>query len=301
MPLGPLSGRTAVYGIVGYPVTHTLSPAIQNAAFQRAGIDACYVAFPVAPGGLEAALAGARALGVRGLNVTVPHKEGALAWALANGAEATPTVRAIGAINTLHFTDHGVRVANTDAPGFLRALWDLDLEPSPGLEAVLLGAGGAARAAAWTLFAAGCRVTILNRTEARADALRTALRAAVDDADAHRRLEVRPWSSVRPAIERADLIVNTTPVGMAPNVAETPVNLSGCVRSGQVVFDMLYRPAETRFLRTAHEAGARTANGLGMLIYQGAEAFYFWTGQHPDDSAMWAAARAELAADEAAR
>lgn len=295
-----LTGRTAVYGIVGHPVTHTLSPVIQNAAFERAGIDARYVAFPVAPDGLEAALAGARALGVHGLNVTVPHKEGALAWALANGAEATPMVRAIGAINTLHFTDNGVRVANTDAPGFLRALRELDLEPGAGLEVALLGAGGAARAAAWTLFAAGCHVTILNRTGARADALRTALLADVDDAASHR-LKVRPWSTIQQAIERADLIVNTTPVGMAPDVEATPVELTGIVRPAQVVFDMIYRPAETRFLRSASEAGARAGNGLGMLIYQGAEAFHFWTGQHPDDSAMWDAARAELAADEAVR
>jgi len=265
-----ITGRTRIYGLLGWPVSHSLSPAMQNGAFRGAGVDARYVAFAVASETLPAALAGARALGFGGLNVTVPHKEQALALV----AEADPSAARAGAANTLVPVPGGWRAHNTDGEGLLRALRaDLGFDPA-GQPCLLLGAGGAARGAAAALVLAGAQeILVANRNEERAEELVRDLR---------RRLATDVLFSVAlgAAPERlgpGGLVVSATPLGLSPE-GRWPWEL-GRLPSGTVAYDLAYRPgAETSLTRQAREHGLRAASGLSMLLYQGALAFTLWTG-----------------------
>lgn len=272
--------------LLAWPAGHSLSPAMHDAAFRELGIAARYEAREVPPEGLAEAVAELRGPGVLGANVTVPHKEAVLA--LLDGLE--PEAAAIGAVNTIVRADGGLRGANTDGAGFLRALrQDAGFDPA-GAEVLLLGAGGAARAVAHALLGAGAaRVGLHNRTPERA----AALAAAFAERGELRVLEAGELSG---GLERADLLVNTTSVGMArggrdPDVSPLP---AGLLPRRALVVDLVYRPARTRLLREAEAAGLPTQNGLPMLVYQGAEAFERWTGRAAPVAVMRAAAEAAL-------
>jgi shikimate dehydrogenase len=260
---------------------------MHNAAFRALGLDWCYVPFPVHPARLSQALAGVRALGLRGINVTVPHKQALLPLV----DELTPEARAVGAVNTVVVREDSLLGHNTDVAGFLRALAEAQFDPS-GCIALVLGAGGAARAIVYALARMGARVSILNRTESRAHDL--AREFAPLNVEA--RLEGGPLDepALRRALRDVGLIVNTTPLGMSPMTDASPWIEGVRFPLGALVFDLVYNPRETRLMRQAHGDGARAIDGLRMLVHQGAESFILWTGLEPPIEVMYAACTAIL-------
>lgn len=269
----PLSGATRVAGVIGDPVTHSSSPALHNAAYRALGLDYVYVAFPVPAGRGADAVRAVPALGLAGLNVTMPHK--------ADAAHAcddlTDDARTLGVVNTVVPCGEGrVHGDSTDGPGFVAALRDEGVEPR-GRGIVVIGAGGAARAIVLALGRAGARVTVAaRRPEARdgAAALAPDARAiALDELDA--------------VVRDADVIVNATPIGMR---GEPPPFDVASLAPRHVVVDTVYHPAETPLLAAARAAGvAVAANGLGMLVHQAALAFRLMTGLDAPLDAMRAA------------
>ena len=253
-----ISATTALCGIVLHPVGHTRSPAMHNAAFATLGLDARYLAFDVAEDRLEAAIAGARALGIRQLAVSIPHKVSVMQHL----DEIDETARAIGAVNTVTRRGDQLVGDNTDWRGAMRAL---EREGNlSGAEAVVLGAGGTARAVTYGLLHQGARVHVLNRTEAKAESLASQLGA--QSAGSLDQLTSTPH----------DILVNTTSVGLQTD--ESPVPASA-LRKDSIVMDAVYAPPQTRLLRDAQERGARTVEGKWMLIYQAAEQLRLWTNQ----------------------
>jgi shikimate dehydrogenase len=270
--LNGINGKTQVFCVLGHPVGHSLSPAMHNAALAQLGLEGVYVAFDVPPVGLQDAVLGLQALGVAGVNCTIPHKEALLPLM----DELSEEAAFIGAVNTIEFRD-GRRIGhNTDAPGFLSALRAAGAEPE-GREVVVLGAGGSARAVVVALVKAGARVTIANRTRERAEELAAELNAKFDTEEV--RALALSEADLRPVVERAAILVNTTSLGMSPHVAAMPAVPLEALRSDAWVYDLIYNPLETRLLREARGRGAGTANGAGMLARQGALALEIWTGK----------------------
>lgn len=273
-----ITGRTAVYGLIGHPVSHSRSPQMHNAALERIGLDAVYVALPVVPGTVPEALRGAHALGFQGLNVTVPHKQEALRCS----ASADEVARQVGAANTLRRTAAGWEAFNTDALAVRALLCEAGL--SRGARALLLGAGGAARAAAWALMELDCELTVMaRRPEAAAQMVRTMTRKGGK--------EPRIVSMVdlpREAMA-ADAVVNSTSVGLRGGQPSFP----GLVfRRGQLAADFVY--GETAFEVTARSGGARVVTGEAILVRQGALALTLWTGQPAPTAEMVRAVAAHL-------
>jgi len=253
-----ISPATALCGVVLHPVAHTRSPAMHNAAYRALGIDAVFTAFDVPPARLGAAIAGARALGIRQLAISLPHKRAVMAHL----DDVDETARRIGAVNTVTLQDGRLRGSNTDWLGLARAL---ERETKlAGRHAVVLGAGGTARAAVFALRERGARVSVLNRTVARAEAIASELGA--ERAGGLELLAQLEW----------DVLVNTTSVGLRGD--ESPVAASALHAAG-VVFDAVYAPPETRLLREAAVAGARTVGGKWMLVEQAVEQIRIWSGR----------------------
>jgi shikimate dehydrogenase len=262
-------------GVIGAPVAHSRSPALHGHWLARYGIRGFYVPLHVAPGDLAAALALLPKLGFVGANVTLPHKEAALALA----DEASERARAIGAANTLVFGPGGrVFADNTDGVGFLANLeagapdWRAANGP-----ALVLGAGGAARAVVQALIGAGVpEIRLANRTAERAEALAAAFGAKV---------KVIPWAEAESALAGAGLLVNTTSLGMS---GQAPLVFSlAALAPGAVVNDLVYNPLETELLKAARARGALAVDGLGMLLHQAAPGFEAWFGRKPEvDAAL---------------
>jgi shikimate dehydrogenase len=263
-----------VFGLVGNPVEHSLSPPMHEAAYEELGLDARYVTFEPAPDRLGAAVDGAAALGVAGLNVTIPYKQDVLEL-----VEPDELASRIGAVNTVDFGTDPPRGYNTDAAGVTRALERHDVSLA-GAEAVVVGAGGAGRAAAFALADAGASVHVANRTVERARDLAAAVPGAtgggLDTLD---------------RVRSATVLVNATSVGMESD--ETPVPAAH-LHEGLTVLDAVYAPLETRLLREARAAGADTVDGAWMLLYQGVEAFERWTGRTAPVEVMNERLRARL-------
>ena len=277
----PIDGETRIYGILGHPVRHSLSPAMHNAAFEALGLNAVYLAFPVAPERLPEALAGLAAAEVLGLNLTVPHKTAVIPLL----SELTPEARAIGAVNTIRHTPAGWVGTNTDGMGFMGAL-ESDLHWSAsGKQVLLLGAGGSARAVGWSLLAAGIeRLVIANRTPKRAETLARDL--AANPGGAVETLDLAQVPGAEP-----HLLVNTTTVGMGDG--QSPVALAP-IGVREAVVDIIYAPPSTPLLAQAKTLGLAHANGMGMLLHQGVTAFHFWTGKKPPVEIRRAALEAGL-------
>ena len=278
-----IDGNTRVYGILGHPVSASLSPAMQNAAFQALGINAVYLAFPVLPDDLPGAAAGLAAANIAGFNLTVPHKQAILPLL----REITTEAKAIGAVNTVRCDENGMAGTNTDGEGFLLSL-QTDLAWTPQHKQVLLlGAGGAARGIAIGLLGAGlAALHIANRAVDRAEALAADCRALYPAAGV--------TASGLEGLEDSapHLLVNATSVGMG-EAGGSPLELAPLgVR--EAVIDIVYYPAETPLLAQARARGLAHTNGLGMLLHQGALAFRFWTGQQPPLEVMRAALEAGM-------
>jgi shikimate dehydrogenase len=264
---------------------------MQNAAIEAIGLDAVYVAFDVEPERLGAALEGLQALGVGGVNVTIPFKEPViphLSW-------RSPEAELIGAVNTIAFVDGQRRGYNTDAPGFIRSLREIGGEPR-GARALILGAGGSARAVAVALAREGAAVTLVNRTLSRAQALAELLNSRVQPDCAR----VLPWEAetLAGAMRAASLMVNTTSLGMHPQVEACPELPEDGFHPGLLVYDLIYNPAETRLLARARRHGCRAVNGAKMLAWQGALALEIWTARPAPAALMEESIRAQLAARE---
>ena len=256
-----------VYGLVGNPVGHSVSPPMHEAAYEACGLDASYVAFEPTVDEIEQAIEGADALGIAGLNVTIPFKQDVLGV-----VDADPLAARIGAVNTIDFHDDGPpRGYNTDAIGVTRSFSHHDVALDDK-QAVVVGAGGAGRAAAFALADSGCDVHIANRTVERADALAT----AVDTADTESpRISAGGLEGLADRVADAEALVNATSVGMESDDTPVPGDL---LHSDLAVLDAVYAPLETRLLREAAAAGATTIDGAWMLLFQGVEAFERWTG-----------------------
>lgn len=271
-----IKGSTRVFCVLGHPVSHSRSPAMQNAALAAMGIDGVYVAFDVAPECLPEAIHGLKALGIGGVNCTVPHKEAVLDLCDELDHEAA----LLGAVNTLMFREGRIIGHNTDGYGFLA---DLQSEGwnGKGETALVLGAGGAARAVVASLSRICGRVVIANRTTERAVALAREFNDKLEGLEGHAGLEAIGYSAedLRRCAREADLIVNTTTLGMSPRIDEMPPLSPESFRQGQWVYDLIYNPLETKLLQTARAAGARGMHGAGMLAHQGARALELWTGR----------------------
>ncbi len=267
-----ISGKTKVCGIIGDPIEHTMSPVMHNAAFKNMGLDYVYLPFRVKPEELGKAIGGMRALNIRGLNVTIPHKVAVIQFL----DELDPLADKIGAVNTI-MNDNGVlRGYNTDATGFLQALRERGVEPK-GKSVVILGAGGASRAISFILAERGAHIVILNRLLELDWAKELASRILQTFAKEVEALELNRKNLAK-ALEKADILVNATSVGMSPNVSETPVT-PDLLRPNLVVYDIVYNPIKTRLQREAEVAEATVISGLDMLVWQGALAFEKWTGR----------------------
>jgi len=251
-----IDAKTELYGIIGNPVSHSLSPAMHNAAFAALGLNKAYAAFPVTD--VPAALAGLKALGIRGASVTIPHKQAVIPYL----DTIDPVAEKIGAVNTLVVRDNALHGLNTDWIGANRALGKI-VRPK-GSHILLLGAGGSARAIGFGLIEAGARVTVANRTADKAAALAKALGC--------------PWLTLdEAATVDADALVNATSMGMAPHTDQIPFPATA-LRNFPVVMDIVYSPLETKLLAAARVARCTVIDGLEMLLYQGAAQFEVWTG-----------------------
>lgn len=270
-----VSGETQICGIIGDPVAHSMSPLMHNAAFRKLGLDYIYVPFRVKKEDLIKAVENIRALNMRGLNVTIPHKVAIIPLL----DELEPLTEKIGAVNTI-VNNGGTLVGyNTDAAGFLKALLGKVIELK-GKSVVILGAGGASRAISFILAQEGANLIILNRTLDRARECADRISGFFQkDVTA---LELNNHNLKKP-LEKADILINTTSVGMHPESDQTLVS-SDFIRPDTVVFDIVYNPIKTKLLVEAEKAGAQTISGVEMLVWQGALAFEKWTGlQAPVD------------------
>lgn len=276
-----ISVKTKILGLFGDPVAHSLSPAMHNAAFRVAGLNYVYLPFHVKREQLASAIAGITALGIEGINVTIPHKEAVIPYL----QQLTVEARLIGAVNTIVRQGQTLVGHNTDGKGFLRALQAEAHFNIKNKNIVLVGAGGAARAVAISAAMNGAnRVNIINRSKEKAqkivDTIRqhTACRAQVWE------LATCPWQDI---LQEAHLLVHTTPIGMYPQEQSLPPIPVELLHPGLMVCDLIYNPVHTQLLKKAKEAGCPTMSGLGMLVFQGAEAFTLWTGQKAPIAEMY--------------
>ena len=268
-----------VYGLIGRPVEHSLSPPMHEAAYEARSLDARYVTLEPDPDRIDEAVAGADAIGVAGLTVTVPFKQ-----AVRPPVEPTPTAEAVGAVNTITFEGDGAPEGhNTDVEGVVRAFAHHDVEIE-GQSAVVVGAGGAGRSATYALADAGADTFVANRTVGRAEALAADFSALGVDAGGLDALAER--------LPEADILVNATSVGMDdPDTSPVPADL---LHEDLAVLDAVYSPLRTKLLRDAAAVGAETVDGAWMLLYQGVAAFERWTGVDAPVAGMNGALRDRL-------
>ncbi|MBM4240149.1 MAG: shikimate dehydrogenase [Euryarchaeota archaeon] len=280
-----ITGKTKVVGIIGDPVEHSLSPPMHNAAFRYLKMDYVYVPFLVKKDLLQSSIIGAKSLDIKGLNVTIPHKTEVLSYLdyIDRSAEL------IGAVNTLKFENKIIKGFNTDGIGAIRAIEEET--PVKDKKIVILGAGGAARAVSFQMLIAGAgSVVIANRTPENAILLKESLVAKLDGqvktTDLSDKLEKE--------LKDADILINTTPIGMFPNIHEKPLVKAEMMHSDLVVNDLVYNPIKTGLLKEAEQAGLKPISGIKMLIYQGIESFKIWTGITPPVNVLEDALRAVL-------
>lgn len=271
-----ITPHTAKVGLIGWPVEHSGSPRMHNAALRQAGLDWAYLPLPVSPERVREAVLGLRALGFRGANVTIPHKREVIGCL----SRITETAAAVGAVNTITVTAEGeLHGDNTDVPGFLSVLLEAGWTAG-GHSVLVMGAGGSARSVVHALAQAGCHsIKVANRTVTRAEDL------VRDLARFHAHVRFEVLADPRRAAAAADevnLVVNTTSLGMHPHTAGSPLAPDFPWRPGMWAYDLVYNPATTQFLAQAQSMGAHCIGGLEMLVRQGAQSFEIWTGRTPD-------------------
>lgn len=270
-----VDSNTVLFGVIGNPIRHSKSPIMMNRAFQETGINGVYAAFHVTSDRVADFAAGVRAMGIRGVNVTIPHKLDIMS--VLDDIDAGAQV--IGAVNTIVNEDGRLIGYNTDGIGYVRSLKE-EAEPElAGKRIVVIGAGGAARGIVYAISNENpANITIANRSIERAIELTDAFQDKCD-------IQAIQNDQLQAACQQADIIINTTSVGMFPNTDDTPVD-AAWLKPGAVASDLIYNPIKTKFLQEAERHGCRTHGGLGMFIYQGAYAFEYWTGQPAPVAAM---------------
>ncbi|HET7580889.1 MAG TPA: shikimate dehydrogenase [Bacillales bacterium] len=264
-----------LYALIGHPVGHSLSPEMHNEAFRSLGLPHHYESFDVAPVDLQEAIAGIKALGIAGFNITVPHKVEVMPYL----DEMDEDARRIGAVNTVIHQDGRLIGRNTDGQGFLEALIDKAGEDLSEKRVLMIGAGGAARGVAVALDRHGVKqLDIANRTSEKAHAL---IAGSLQN-------EIAQVLALEEAVENMgdyDILINTTPVGMSPNTDDMPMPVDR-IKPGAIMSDLIYNPLKTKWLEEGEKYGAVPMNGIGMFVNQGALAFEWWTGQSPDRERM---------------
>lgn len=269
-----ISGKTRLLGVIGHPIGHSLSPVMHNAALgQMVESDFVYVAFPIAPDDLTDAVRGFEAIGVEGFSVTIPHKQAIMSELV----HISELAQAIGAVNTVWKMPDGWHGTNTDMTGFIAPLLELDRDWSQ-VNVVCLGNGGAARA-----IVAGCAqlgvqsIQVVGRNAVKLEEFRQSFQSIDSICD---RLSIHHWDAIDSLLSNAGLIINTTPIGMAPNTEASPLTISQVqkIQPGSIAYDLIYTPSPTQFLQQAQQQGAQVFDGLEMLVQQGAEALKIWTG-----------------------
>lgn len=263
-----ITGKTEITGIIGFPIEHTLSPAMHNAAYAALSLDYCYVPFPVSPEELGNAVKGLKALNIRGINVTVPHKEKVIAYL----DEIDPEASFIGAVNTIVNAEGRLIGYNTDGRGFIQSLAENKIEPG-GKDILIIGAGGAARSVGYYLVRTARSLCLYGRTKSRVENLSGDLNKIANSVSICRNLS---------EAGRYHIIINATPLGLDAN-DPLPIDTS-FLKPGQIVYDLIYK--KTKLLGQASKKGCISINGLGMLLWQGALAFELWTGKRPDVAVM---------------
>jgi shikimate dehydrogenase len=266
-----ITGKTKLLGVIGHPVEHSLSPVMHNAALAQLGLDHIYLPFPIEPENLEVAIAGFAAIGVKGFSVTIPHKQAIMPLM----AEITPLAQAIGAVNTVTRQDDKWVGTNTDIAGFISPLQTTYQQNWTEKIAVILGNGGAARAVV-----AGCHqlgfaeIHVVGRNGQR---LRE-FQQSWGNSPLADNLQVHTWEALAKLIPQANLLVNTTPIGMYPQVDESPLSATAMadLPKGAIAYDLIYIPQPTLFLQQAQQQGAIAIDGLEMLVQQGAAALKIW-------------------------
>ncbi len=279
-----ITGTTKILGVIGNPIAHSLSPVMHNAAIATLDLDYLYAAFPVTPVNLATALDGFAAIGIVGCNVTIPHKQAVIPLL----AEITPLAQAVGAVNTIWKTDKGWKGTNTDVAGFISPLEAIERDWG-NTTAVILGNGGAARAVVAGCHQLGCReIHVLGRDEAKLTDFRDSwegVELAVNGQSTPRlvKLQTHLWDELATLIDRENLLlINSTPIGMYPQIEVSPVGekLMLKLKSNAIVYDLIYTPRPTKFLKLANSlAGVRAIDGVEMLVRQGAVALELWLEQ----------------------
>ncbi|MBW4624230.1 MAG: shikimate dehydrogenase [Brasilonema octagenarum HA4186-MV1] len=269
-----ITGKTKLLGVIGYPVEHSLSPVMHNAALTHLGLNYVYVPFPIEPQNLEIAVQGFAAVGVVGFSITIPHKQTILPLL----CEVSPIAKAIGAVNTVSRKENKWIGTNTDCEGFLAPLRTTYHQHWSQTVAVILGNGGAARAVVAGCAELGCeKIYVVGRN---AQKLEEFQKSWGDFQESHN-LHVHTWDSLPKLIPQANLLVNTTPIGMYPKVEESPLSAEemGNLPVGAIAYDLIYTPNPTKFLKQAQQVGAIAIDGLEMLVQQGAAALKIWLQQ----------------------
>ena len=262
-----IKGSTNIVALIGHPVEHSFSPPMHNRAFEKLNMDYAYVAFDVEPANLKSAIEGAKALNIKGFNVTIPHKISVMEFL----DEIDEVARLIGAVNTIDFKN--MKGYNTDGIGAVKAIEEVT--SIKGKNVVIAGAGGASRAISFYIAKYGAdAMTILNRNPLKAQNLAS----DVSNSGLIGEVKSDSISEINAYLADADILIDTTPVGMHPNVDDEPIATSQNMHEDLVVFDAVYNPNETVLLKEAIKAGAKPVYGIKMLLYQGAESFKIWTG-----------------------
>ena len=272
-----LSARTNIFCIIGHPVEHSMSPTMWNPALQEFGLDYAYVAFDVHPEGLEKAINGMRVLGIKGMNVTIPHKEKVIQYL----DEIDPIAQKMGAVNTIKNDDGVLKARNTDAGGAKKSLIDAGCEISEK-NILFLGSGGVARSVAYILSEEANKIVLTDIVE------KTALTVAKEikeNMGANIEGKLSNVTIIKEEIKKADILINATPLGMHPKVDASPISKE-LLHEDLFVFDVIYNPLQTKLMKEAAEIGCKTLGGLDMLVNQGVLAFEWWTGKSPNASLM---------------
>jgi shikimate dehydrogenase len=259
-----ITGTTKILGVMGYPIEHSLSPVMHNAALRQLGSDYVYVPLAVPPADLAGVLASLKAIDCRGFNITIPHKQAVMAYL----SEISAVARSIGAVNTVWPTEQGWAGTNTDILGWLSPLRSLP----PPETAIILGGGGAARAVIAGCVQLGCEdIWVVGRDLGKLAALQTSWP----------HLKLQEWSQLDDLLPLADLVVNCTPIGMFPQVDASPLSVPQIelLRVGAIVYDLIYTPRPTKLLQMAEANGCQSIDGVDMLVGQGAAALELWLGQ----------------------
>jgi len=272
-----INGKTKIIGIIGENIENSLSPLIHNQIILKHSLNFCYLPFQVTETNLDKTIQGIKALNIKGVNITFPYKEKVIEFL----DELEESARRIGAVNTIVNNKGFLTGYNTDVIGFKKSLQEDGKFTIKGEKAVILGAGGAARAVVYALLEEGIEeISIFNRTLEKGEKIKQDLSSFFPKS----RISVFPLKRqhLKDKIEKAHLLVNTTSVGMEPRVDNTPLPDEKLFHPDLLVYDLIYHPAKTFFLRQAERVGANVINGLPMLVYQGIESFYLWTGLKPE-------------------